>query len=279
VSLNVMLHHLVPALAAAGNSEGGEMHQPGPNDFWQPLIHIGGNDNFAITRPALVALATVAVIGWFFVSTARSLSVVPSRKQWYAEQAYDFVRNTIGRDVIGAKDFKPFLPLLLTVFFFILLNNVVGIIPFVQFPTMSRIAFPLVLALIVYVVYNVTALKRKHGLIGYLKSLVPPGIPPGINVLVFVIELATYLIIRPVTLALRLFGNMLAGHMLLLVFFVGAEYLLFESQGIGMKAAGAVSFAGGVLMTFFELLVEVLQAFIFTMLTAVYIADAVSDHH
>ncbi len=268
----------VPAVAASGGG-GGSFETPTTAEFWQPLITFGGNENFAITRSSIVVLATAAVIGWFFVTTSGRLSLVPSRRQYYAEQAYDFVRNTIGRDVIGAKDFKPFVPLLLTLFSLILLNNVAGIIPFVQFPSSSRIAFPLVLTLIVYVVYNVTALKRKHGLIGYLKSLVPPGIPPGINILVFVIELATYFIIRPLTLALRLFGNMLAGHMLLLVFFLGAEYLLFTSPGLGMKGAGVVAFAGGVLMTFFELLIEVLQAFIFTMLAAVYIADAVSEHH
>lgn len=270
---------IVNTLVASSGGEGGGFETPGTADFWQPLIHVGSNEALAITRPTLVALATVAVIGWFFVSTAGRLSLVPSKRQWFAEQGYDFVRNSIGRDVIGAKDFKQFLPLLLTLFSLILLNNVAGIIPFVQFPTMSRIGFPIVLTLIVYVVYNVTALKRKHGLIGYLKSMVPPGIPPGINVLVFIIELATYLIIRPITLALRLFGNMLAGHLLLLVFFLGAEYLIFESDGLGMKAAGVVSFAGGIAMTFFELLIEVLQAFIFTMLAAVYLADAVSDHH
>ena len=270
---------LFESVLASGGGEGGGFETPGTADFWQPLIHLGANDNFAITRPTLVILATVGVIGWFFVTTAGRLSLVPSKRQFYAEQAYDFVRNSIGRDVIGAKDFKQFLPLLLTIFSMILLNNVAGIIPFIQFPTMSRIGFPIVLTLIVYVVYNVVALKRKHGLIGYLKSMVPPGIPPGISQLVFVIEFFTYLVIRPLTLALRLFGNMLAGHLLLLVFFLGGEYLLLHGDGLGMKAAGIVAFGGGIAMTFFELLIEVLQAFIFTMLAAVYIADAVSDHH
>lgn len=266
------------ALPAASGGEGG-FETPGTADFWQPLIQFGSNENFAITRPLIVVALTVVVLGWFFVTTSSRLTLVPSKRQFVAEQAYNFVRNTIGRDVIGAKDFKPFLPLLLTIFSLILLNNVAGIIPVVQFPSMSRIAFPIVLTLVVYVVYNVVAIKRKHGIIGYFKAMVPPGIPPGINVLVFIIELATYLVIRPITLALRLFGNMLAGHLLLLVFYLGAEYLLFEADGIGMKAAGVVSFAGGIAMTFFELLVEVLQAFIFTMLAAVYLADAVSEHH
>lgn len=261
-------------LLAASGGEGG-FEQPGTAEFWQPLI---GDGNFAITRSSLVILLTAGIIGWFFVTTAGRLSLVPSKRQFYAEMAYDFVRNTIGRDVIGAKDFKRFLPLLLTLFTLILFNNLSGIIPLVNFPSSSRIAFPLVLTLVVYLVYNVVAVQKK-GFVGYFKGMVPPGIPPGINLLVFIIEFFTYLIIRPVTLALRLFGNMLAGHMLLLVFFLGGEYLLLHGDGLGLKAAGAVSFLGGVGMTFFELLIEVLQAFIFTMLAAVYIADAVSEHH
>ena len=104
---------------------------------------------------------------------------MPSKRQWVAEQAYGFVRNSIARDVIGAKDFTPFVPLLFTLFTLILFNNVMGVLPFVQFPTMSRIAFPIVLTLIVYVVYHTVAIRRKHGVIGYLKSLVPPG-PAGV---------------------------------------------------------------------------------------------------
>lgn len=267
------------ALLSSGDGEGTGFVKPGTEDFWQPLIPWRGDGPWVITRPAVVALLSVAVIAWFFVGSSRRLSLVPDKRQWIVEQAYGFVRNTIGRDVIGAKDFKPFLPLLFTLFTMILLNNVAGIIPFVQFPTMSRIAFPIVLTLIVYLVYNAVALRRKHGLIGYLKSMVPPGIPVALAPLIFIIEFATYIVIRPLTLALRLFGNMLAGHLLLLVFFVGGEYLLIEAQGIGMKGAGIMSFLMAIAMTFFELLVEVLQAFIFTMLAAVYLADAVSDHH
>ena len=147
-----------------------------------------------------------------------------------AEQAYGFVRNSIARDIIGAKDFKPFLPLLLTLFTLILFNNVMGVMPFVQFPSMSRIAFPIVLTLIVYIVYHAVALRRKHGVIGYMKSLVPPGLPGWLRPIMFVLEFLTYFFIRPLTLALRLFGNMLAGHLMLLVFILGGEYLLLHGE-------------------------------------------------
>jgi len=135
-----------------------------------------------------------------------------------------------------------------------------------------------VLTAIVYITYHAVALKRKHGVIGYLKSLVPPGLPLWLRPIMFVLEFITYFFIRPLTLALRLFGNMMAGHMMLLVFILGGEYLLVHG-GLGLKLAGVAAFAFSILMTFFELLVEFLQAFIFTLLSALYISDAVSEHH
>ena len=110
---------------------------PGTEDFWWPSI---GSDtsNWALTRPAFVVMASV-VIGMFFLTVAGKLTIVPGKRQWVAEQAYGFVRNSIARDVIGSKDFKQFLPLL-TTFTLILFNNVMGVMPFIQFPSMSRIA-------------------------------------------------------------------------------------------------------------------------------------------
>ncbi|MGB5953441.1 MAG: F0F1 ATP synthase subunit A [Ornithinimicrobium sp.] len=258
-------------------AEGEEFETPGVEDFWWPLI--GGDSHWTFTRPSLVALLSVVVIAGFFILVARNLSVVPGRLQFIGEGIYGFVRDTIGRDVIGSKDFKPFVPLLFTIFTFILVNNIAGIFPLVQFPTMSRIAFPIVLTLIVYVVYNIVALQRKHGLFGYLKSLVPPGLPVWLIPLMFVLEFLTYFVIRPVTLALRLFGNMLAGHLMLLLFIIGGEFLLFHGDNIFLQASGVFSLLFSIVMTFFELLIQVLQAFIFTMLAALYISDAVSEEH
>lgn len=275
MSLTALAAQTLPLLGAEGGDGGFEA--PGTSDFWWPLI--GGDSNWAFTRPSLVALISVAVIAWFFMSVMGRLSIVPSKRQWIVEQSYDFVRNTIGRDIIGAKDFRQFLPLLLTCFSFILLNNLAGIIPFVQYPTMSRIAFPIVLTLIVYVTYNVVAIRRKHGVLGYLKSLVPPGLPGWLKPIMFVLESLTYFVIRPLTLALRLFGNMLAGHLMLLVFILGGEYMLLHGSNLLIQGSGVLAFGFSIVMTFFELLVEFLQAFIFTLLTALYLSDAVSEHH
>lgn len=275
MSLYVLAAPLV-GLAAAPAAESESFVAPTPASFWQPLI--GGESALAITRPAVVSLISVALIGWFFLGATRRLSIVPSKGQWRAEMAYDFVRNSVARDVIGSKDFLPFVPLLMTMFSMILVNNLFGILPFVQFPTFSRIAFPIVLTAIVYVVYHVVGIRRKGGLLPWLKSMVPQGLPGWIVPLMFVLELLTYFVTRPVTLALRLFGNMFAGHLLLLVFTFGGEFLLLHGAG-PLKAAGVLSFGFTIVMTFFELLVEFLQAFIFTMLAALYIAGAVADEH
>ena len=278
MSLSVVpAHWLQAGIPAAEGGEGG-FESPGIADFWWPVV---GSDtsNWTLTRPAVVVLLSVAIIGWFFMTVVGRLSVVPSKRQWVAEQGYNFVRNSIARDVIGAKDFRQFLPLLLTLFTLILFNNVMGVMPFVQFPSMSRIAFPIVLTLIVYIVYHTVALRRKHGVVGYMKSLVPPGLPAWLRPIMFVLEFLTYFFIRPLTLALRLFGNMLAGHLMLLVFILGGEYLLLHGSSIFIQLSGILGLAFGVVMTFFELLVQFLQAFIFTLLSALYISDAVSEHH
>jgi F-type H+-transporting ATPase subunit a len=276
VSLSVVPAHWLQSGIAATDGEG--FQAPGPESFWWPLI---GSDtsNWAFTRPSFVVMASVVIIAIYYMSVVNKLTIVPTKRQWIAEQSYDFVRNTIARDVIGSKDFLQFLPLLLTLFTLILFNNIMGIVPFVQFPSMSRIAFPIVLTLIVYIVYHTVAIRRKHGVVGYLKSLVPPGLPGWLKPIMFILEFLTYFLIRPLTLALRLFGNMLAGHLMLLVFILGGEYLLLHGSNLFVQFSGVLGLGFGIVMTFFELLVQFLQAFIFTLLAALYISDAVSEHH
>ena len=275
MSLSVVPAHWLQSGIAATDGEG--FQAPGPESFWWPLI---GSDtsNWAFTRPSFVVMASVVIIAIYYMSVVNKLSIVPTKRQWIAEQSYDFVRNTIARDVIGSKDFLQFLPLLLTLFTLILFNNIMGIVPFVQFPSMSRIAFPIVLTLIVYIVYHTVAIRRKHGVVGYLKSLVPPGLPGWLKPIMFILEFLTYFLIRPLTLALRLFGNMLAGHLMLLVFILGGEYLLLHGSNLFVQFSGVLGLGFGIVMTFFELLVQFLQAFIFTLLAALYISDAVSEH-
>jgi F-type H+-transporting ATPase subunit a len=274
VSLHVLGAPMAGLVGAAPAADGAGYESPTTQEFYQPLI---GDGPFAVTRASIVILLSVALIGWFLVATTRRAAIVPSKGQWVTESVYGVVRNGLARDIIGSHDFLRFVPLLFSLFTLILVNNLFGIIPPVQFPTMSRIGFPIALTLIVYVTYHYIGI-RKHGLGGYFKTLVPPGLPKGIVPMIFLLELITFFITRPLTLALRLFGNMFAGHLLLLLFITGGEYMVIHG-GFGLKIAGVGSFAMAFVLTIFEALIEFLQAYIFTLLAATYIAGALADEH
>ncbi len=251
-----------------------EYTAPGVEEFWQPLF--GTDGPLAITRPMLLmAVATVLVL-WFLLATTRKKALVPSRGQMATEAVYGMVRNGIAKDLIGSKEFLRFVPLLFSLFTIILVNNFFGVIPPFSYPTFSRIGFPIALSLIVWVVFHVVGMK-KHGFIGYWKSLVPSGLPKGMIAPIFFLELITDLFTRPVTLALRLFGNMFAGHILIVLFITGGWYML-TSGGI-LVIAGGVTWVFAVVMTLFEILVEFLQAYVFTLLSALYIGGAIADEH
>ena len=266
MSLNVL-----GALATAG---GGGYETPTTAEFYQPLWFDGP---WAITRPTVVLVLSVGLIAWWLIATTKRAAIVPSKGQWVTEGLYGFIRNGVARDIIGSKDFLRFVPLLFSMFILILVNNLFGVIPPVQFPTMSRIGFPIALTAVVYVVYHLIGIRRV-GLRAYFKNLVPAGLPGWIVPAIFFLEVITFFITRPLTLALRLFGNMFAGHMLLLLFITGGEYM-FVHGGLGLKIAAGGSFLMAFVLTIFEILIEFLQAYIFTLLAATYIAGSLADEH
>ena len=270
MSLNV----LGASIVAAEGGEGGGFHAPTPEEFYQPLI---GSGDWAVTRPMVVLAISVVLLSWFLIATTRKAAIVPGKGQWVTEGVYGLVRNGLARDIIGSHDFLKFVPLLFSLFSIILVNNLFGIIPPIQYPTMSRIGFPIALTLIVFVVYHGVGI-RKNGVAGHIKHMIPPGLPKPIYILIVPLELLTYFVTRPLTLALRLFGNMFAGHMLLLLFILGGEYMLLNG-GLGLKVAGVGSFALALVLTAFEGLIEFLQAYIFTLLAATYIAGSLADEH
>jgi F-type H+-transporting ATPase subunit a len=202
---------------------------------------------------------------------------VPGRGQFIGEMVYGGVRNGIARDVIG-REFAAYVPLLVTLFTFILVNNLFGIVPFFQFPTMSRVGFPIGLGLVVWVLYNAVGIRR-HGLGGYLKQMtLPPGVPLWVLFLLAPIEFFSTVVVRPLTLSVRLFANMFAGHLLLLVFIGGGAYMLHHGP-VFVRAAGPLSMAFAIVLSFFEMFIEFLQAFIFTLLVALYISGALAEEH
>jgi F-type H+-transporting ATPase subunit a len=253
-----------------------EFHSPGPADFeLPPLFEVAG---FGFTKPMLIIVLGTIAVGAFFYAAARRSTLVPGKLQFAAESGYNFVRNGIVPDTIGREGYR-FVPYLATLFFFIAILNVSGIIPVLQFPATSRIAIPLFLAVISWIIFNYVGIQRQ-GLRGYFKNMMfPPGVPKGIYPLLAPLEFLSTVIIRPFTLTLRLTMNMFAGHLVLLLTILGGEYLLFEMQGVVGFAAGSLSMLFGIVLTFFEGFIQLLQAYVFTLLSAIYIGGALTHEH
>ena len=268
---------LVDVLAV--ESGGGDGFQaPGLSEFYpEPLAEFSllGVD-FAITRITLgLWVATLAMLV-FMVLTVRRPQIVPGKLQFVGESGYSLVRDGIARDVVGPKGL-PFAPFLAALFFFILANNLMAIIPFAQISPMSRFAFPLVLAAICWVIYIYIGI-REQGVGRYFKDILfLPGVPKPMYILVTPIEILQNFVVRPFTLAVRLFANMFAGHMLLVVFSLGAVYLF--QVGNYSVIFGPVSALMAIVMTFFELLVIFLQAYVFTVLMGTYLNGSIEAEH
>ena len=247
---------------------------PSTADFNLPSVF--GHSAYS-TKPVFLIFLSIILISIFFIAASRKASVVPGKLQFSGEMIYGFVRNNIGEEIIG-HEFMRFVPFLFTLFSFVLVNNVFGIVPFLQFPAMSHVAFPYVLALFSFFIFHYVGVK-KQGLGKYLKGIAfMPGVPKAVYILLTPIEIATFFLVRPLTLSLRLFANMFAGHLLLLVFITGGDYMLHDSH-LFMKILSPFSFAMGIGMSFFELMVQCLQAYIITLLTALFIAGALADEH
>jgi F-type H+-transporting ATPase subunit a len=243
-----------------------------PKSFmYGPLFQIG---SFTFNKPMLLAVICAAIVIAFFWAAFARPKIVPRGVQNVAELGIFFVRDQILRPMMG-KQGDGFLPFLVALFFFIWIMNIMEIIPVAQFPANSEFAFPAALMLMVYGTYNYLGIKHQ-GLGGYFKNMIPQGVPPGILVILAPVEILQYIIVRPFTLAVRLFANMFAGHILLLVFTLATWYLLVV--GIGLIWS-ATSFILTVVLTAFELLIQALQAYIFTILTAQYIGGALAPDH
>jgi F-type H+-transporting ATPase subunit a len=242
-----------------------------------PISHltIWRDLGFGINKTVLVYfLAVFLTLLLFFLAGAKK-RMVPTGVQAIAESSVDFVRNQVIMPTMGV-DGMPYLPLLATMFFFILFSNLTEIIPFIQFPANARIAMPMILALLVWVIFNVVGVI-KQGPIQYLKGMLfPPGLPKPIYVLYTPIEFVSVFFIRPLSLSVRLFANMLAGHLILVTFAVLCAALWTAKINAVILP---FPFLLLIAMTGFEVLVAFLQAFIFAILTAVYIGSSMHPEH
>ena len=260
----------------ASNDEG--FVPPTLEDMHLPeILPWGAEYGEGFGKQMLLILLSVILLGWFFVAAARKGQMVPGRLQFLGEWSYNFVRNSIGRDIIGEKDFRSFTPLLFALFFFILINNLWGTIPLAQLPTTSHVGTAYALAAIVYFTWIIVGI-RKHGL-GYFKfATVPSGVPIAILPLVVLIEIISTFLVRPITHSLRLFATMLSGHLIIMLAGAGTSFLLLEAEGL-LKPLGVLTLVGGVAMFLFEVLIQVLQAYVFTLLTAIYIQGSLAEEH
>jgi len=246
--------------------------RPTTKDFVWPCWF--GSGAFCFNFITFLLLIAVAAFVLLFLVAFRKPQIIPGKFQLVAESGIDFVRNQIVMQMIGPEGLR-YLPLLATFFFFILLGNLLEVTPFIMFPLNSRIAFPIVMALISWVTYNAIGIKR-HGLLGYLKIVMfPPGAPKLMYLLLAPIEFISVILVRPLTLSVRLFANMVAGHFLLAVFFLGSIALFTGAPYV----FGLVSFGMGTLLLAFEIFVAGLQAFIFAVLSASYIGGAMAEEH
>lgn len=222
----------------------------------------------------ITMLATFFTLLLFFLAGSQK-ALVPTGVQNFIESAVEFVTDGIILQTMGPEGL-PYLWYLTSLFFFIFFCNIFEIIPFFQFPASARMAIPLMLAIITWFLYIGVGFKR-HGL-RYLGTVKPPGVPFALLFLVVPIEILSTFIVRPFSLAVRLFANMLAGHLLLVTFAVLTGALL-SSSIVFMKPIAILPFAMDIAITGFEAFVAILQAFVFTILTAVYLGSSIHIEH
>ena len=210
---------------------------PGVQSFCSRALLPGVLPDWVNNQLAQAIIGAVLVIGfWLWVSHKQT--VVPGRRQFLGEYLYNVLRNTIARDILG-HDYHRFLPYLVALFSFILVNNLFGEFFLFMFPTFSKIGYPYGLALLSFILYNAAGIA-KSGFFGYLKkSTLPAGVPKALWVLIIPLEFLSNFIVRPITLSLRLFANLFAGHLVVLVFVLGGSLLLESGVGLYVAAGGA----------------------------------------
>jgi F-type H+-transporting ATPase subunit a len=252
-------------------------HAPGVEIFqWPDIVHIevAGID-LSINRVVLQMFVVVLLVWGLFYLGFRRPKLVPSGLQNVMESIVEFIRNQIVLEVIG-RDGLRFLPYLTTLFVFVFFGNLGGVIPPVFFPLNGRMALPAVMAICSLLLFISIGISTQ-GLAYFKNALFPPGIPWPVYILLTPIEFVSTFIVRPVTLAIRLLANMIAGHLILTVFFVATGYLLTSMNISALFGIGALVFS--VALIAFELFVAGLQAYVFTILSAVYIAGALEPEH
>ena len=268
------MHLVAPALLRF-EADGG-FHGPTLDDFSPPAVLFEGTP-FELNRIMIIRLIMVVVLLILFWVGTRKLRVIPGRGQGVLEFALDFVRKNIIEAQLGVKEGRRFQPLLMAMFFLIFAFNITGVIPFFNIAASSVVGFPLFMAIVAYVAFIYAGIKKSPGKF-FKNSLFPAGVPKVMYILVTPVEFLSTFIMRPLTLAIRLLMNMLVGHMILVLLFAATNFFILNAGGL-FPLLGVGTFAFGFAFTLFEIFVAGLQAYVFTLLTALYIQLALAEEH
>ena len=243
---------------------------PTIDDFLPPEILFEGTP-FALNRIILIRVFITVVMLLVLGITAVRAKLVPGRWQGAVEWLLDFVRVNIVYEVMGEVRGKRYVPMITTLFLTIFVFNICGIIPGLNIAATATVVMPVMFALWTFAQYWIAAVQGK-GLGRYLKEeLLPEGVPWPIYIILVPMQLLDVVVIRPASLAIRLFANMIAGHILVALCFAATQFFLIDAENKLLVGFGVITFVSGFVMTLFEAFVAAMQAFIFATLSTVYI--------
>ena len=288
LGLGIYLFLIVIVGVLAGSAGKNEEFQPQAEFKLEPWINLPGP--FDINKAVAYVIVACALTVGAMIYLARRMQDRPNRTQTLVETVFNVMRDNITRNNMDSSMAAKWFPFIATLFLFIWISNLIGYIPvptntehpihvfgldipaFAIYAATANLSVPLILALVVFIAYTVEGLRAK-GAFGYLKSLVPSGVPGGLRPVLFALELFSNLL-RLISLSVRLFANILAGHLIILFMAGGIAVLL------GNAAVGVVTLPLGVILFVFEVgLVATLQAFIFATLASIYFGGAVAHDH
>lgn len=246
-------------------------------EFNPPALLFQGTP-FELNRIVLVRMIAAVFLAFVLIWYARRKQLVPNRRLAAVESLLDFSKVQIGEEILGKDRAHRYQPLIMTIFLGTFFMNITGVIPGLQIAGTSLVGMPLIFALFAYFGFIIAGMRERGGLRFFKEQLLPSGLPWPIYIIMTPIEFLSTFILRPVTLTMRLLMNLVAGHLILALCFVGTHYLYFTLSGVLGGVTGTVTFIGGLAFMCFEIFVAALQAYIFAMLTASYISLSISEH-
>lgn len=275
LTLIVIALTAIPGFWETGRVAGSDIHSPGMGDFF-PETMIWDGTAFQFNRLTLARLIVAVVLCLIMAITSSRLRLIPTRGQSVIEFIAEFVRKNIGIELLGTAKGKRYATALGIIFFGVLGMNLTGILPGINIAASSVMSVPLIFAVFAYGTFIAAGISARGGWKFFREQLFPPGVPWPVYLLLTPIELFSVFVVRPATLAIRLLSNMIAGHMLLAITYFGTQAMVVAAAP--MKPLAILTLSGSIVLTLFELFVAVLQAYVFTILTAVYIKMSVEAH-